>query len=234
MGAKIVSLNVGGPKPLAYHGKYVESGFVKKPVFSPVWLSKINLEGDRQADLRVHGGVDKAVCVYPLEHYPYWEERLDRKLNVAAFGENFSTEGFTESNVYIGDVFRVGSPGRGPVVQVSQPRQPCYKLGARYDLAELVLWVQDSGATGFYLRVIEEGEVRPGDGLDLIERPHPDASVAEANRVMHQDRRDAEGLKRLAGIGGLSSSWRRKFEKRLEGEIEDVCARIEGPRRSRG
>lgn len=143
MVARIASLNVGRPNTLAYHGKYVESGFVKKPVFGPVWLSKINLEGDRQADLRVHGGVDKAVCVYPLEHYPYWEERLDRKLNVAASGENFSTEGFTESNVYIGDVFRVGSPGRGPVVQVSQPRQPCYKLGARYDLAELVLWVQD-------------------------------------------------------------------------------------------
>ncbi|MDN5696596.1 MAG: MOSC domain-containing protein [Rubrobacter sp.] len=227
--ARITSLNVGGPKPLAHNGKYVESGFVKMPVFRPVWLSETNLEGDQQADLRVHGGIEKAVCVYPIEHYPYWEERLGRELGVAAFGENFSTQGLTESSVCIGDTFWVGDPNRGPLVQVSQPRQPCYKLGARYDLAELVLWVQDSGATGFYLRVIEEGEVQPGDTLKLIERPHPDASVAEANRIMHRDKRDAEGLKRLARVEELAPSWREKFEKRLRGEVEDAAPRIEGP-----
>lgn len=234
MMAKITSLHVGRPEPLVYHGKYVESGFVKMPVSGPAWLSETNLEGDQQADLRVHGGVEKAVCVYPLEHYPYWEERLGRKLGVAAFGENFSTEGLTESNVYIGDIFRVGSSARGPLVQVSQPRQPCFKLGAQYDLAELVLWVQDSGATGFYLRVLEEGEVRPGDRMDLIKRPQPEASVAEANRIMHQDKCDAAGLELLSGLEELAPSWRHKFEKRLLGEMEDISARIEGPRRITG
>ncbi len=233
--ARIASLNVGGPKPLAYREKHVRSGFVKAPVSQAVWLSATNLDGDRQADLRVHGGEEKAVCVYPLEHYPYWEKQLGRELPVASFGENFSTEGFTESTVCIGDVFRVGEAEQAPLVQVSQPRQPCFKLGARHETPELVLWVQESGATGFYFRVLEEGEVRPGDGLLLVERAHPGASVAEANRVMHHDKRDLEGLKRLAGIQELAPSWREKFEKRLSGTArEDDSARIEGSASSTG
>lgn len=226
--AKIASLNVGEPKPLAYRGKHVESGFVKTPVSGPVWLSKTNLEGDKQADLRVHGGVEKAVCVYPSEHYRYWEERLGRDLPVASFGENFSTAGLTESNVCIGDVFRVGASELGPIVQVSQPRQPCFKLGARHEVPELVLWVQESGATGFYFRVFEEGEVWSGDKLTLVERVHPDATIAEANRIMHHDKRDVEGIKRLARIEELARSWKEKFEKRLAGEVEDTSSRIEG------
>ena len=227
---RVASLQVGKPKPLTYRGKHVESGFVKESMSEPVWLSGTNLAGDEQADKRVHGGVEKAVCVYPLEHYPYWEERLGRELPEAAFGENFSTEGLTESNVCIGDVFRVGDRDWGAVVQVSQPRQPCFKLGARHGMPELVLWVQETGLTGFYFRVLQEGVVRAGDEITLVERLHPRASVAEANRVMHHDKRDREGLEHLAAVEELAESWRSKFEKRLSGTArENDAARIEGP-----
>ena len=203
---------------------------MKAPVTGPVWLSGTNLSGDEQADKRVHGGPEKAVCVYPLEHYSYWEERLGRELSKAAFGENFTTERLTESGVCIGDVFRVGESGRGAVMQVSQPRRPCFKLGARYGIPELVLWVQETGLTGFYCRVLEEGEVRAGDGIPLVERLHSRASVSEANRVMHRDKSDREGLERLVAVEELSESWRVKFEKRLSGAAwEDDTARIEGP-----
>lgn len=226
--AKIASLNVGRPRPLAYRGKHVESGFVKASVSGPVRLSKTNLEGDRQADLRVHGGAEKAVCVYPLEHYSYWQQRLGRRLPVAAFGENFSTEGLTESVACVGDIYRVGALYRGAIVQVSQPRQPCFKLGARHELPELVLWVQETGCTGFYFRVLEEGEVGRGDEISLLERPSHGVTVAEANRVMHHDKKDLAGIEGLLAVGELAESWRSKFEKRLSGKVEDTSARIEG------
>lgn len=224
--AWISSLQVGRPAPLAHGKSYVQSGFVKTEVAGPTWLSRSGLAGDEQADKKNHGGPEKAVCVYPLEHYPYWKARLDRSLPAAAFGENFSTMGLTEPVVCIGDVFRVG----GATVQVSQPRRPCFKLGAYYRLKELVLWVQETGLTGFYLRVLEEGEVQAGNEIVLLERPYPGASVAEANRVMHIDKQDEQALEHLAAVGGLAESWRSKFEKRLSGTArEDDSARIEGP-----
>jgi MOSC domain-containing protein YiiM len=220
-----VSLNVGLPAPLAYRGKHVQSGFRKSPVRGSLWLSNTGLAGDGQADLKNHGGPEKAVCVYPLEHHPYWEERLDRRLGPAAFGENFSTEGLTESGVCVGDVYRVGTA----VVQVSQPRQPCFKLAARHGVKELALWVQETGLTGFYFRVLEEGEVAAGDEIILLERPAPEVSLAEANRVMHLDKRDVVGIERLLGVTELSANWRRTFEKRLFGRTEDAAPRLEGP-----
>lgn len=223
--ASLVSLNVGLPAPLAYRRKHVQSGFRKSPIGGALWLSNTGLAGDGQADLKNHGGPEKAVCVYPLEHHPYWEERLDRRLGPAAFGENFSTDGFTESVVCVGDVYGVGTA----VVQVSQPRQPCFKLAARHGVKELALWVQATGLTGFYFRVLEEGEVTAGDEIALLERPAPEASVAEANRVMHLDKHDVAGIERLLAVAELSASWRRTFEKRLSGRTEDTAPRLEGP-----
>jgi len=223
--ASLVSLNVGLPAPLAYRDKHVQSGFRKSPVGGALWLANTGLAGDGQADLKNHGGPEKAVCVYPLEHHPYWEERLDRRLGSAAFGENFSTEGFTESVVCIGDVYGVGTA----VVQVSQPRQPCFKLAARHGVKELALWVQETGLTGFYFRVLEEGEVAAGDEIALLERTASEASVAEANRVMHLDKHDVAGIERLLAVPELSANWRRTFEKRLSGRTEDIAPRLEGP-----
>ncbi len=223
--ARLKSLNVGQPAPLAYRGRWVQSGFRKSPVLGALWLEETGLEGDAQADLKAHGGPDKAVCVYPLEHYPYWRERLARPLEPAAFGENFSTEGLLEPEVCVGDVYRVGEAA----VQVSQPRQPCYKLAARHEVKELALWVQETGRTGFYLRCLEPGEVRADDAIELVERPPEGVSVAEANRVMHRDRRDAAGIERLLALSALSASWRRTFEKRLAGVSESAAPRLEGP-----
>jgi MOSC domain-containing protein YiiM len=229
------SLNVGLPKPLAHGKGFVRSGFVKAPAAGPLWLGETGLEGDGQADLKVHGGPEKAVCLYPSEHYPYWEERLGRRLPEAAFGENMTTEDLVEAEVCIGDVFRVVGSGEGtggPTVQVSQPRQPCYKLAARHKAKRLALWVQETGLTGFYFRVLEEGEVRAGSVLALLERPVPWATVAEANRVMHRDKEDLRGTERLLALPELSASWRRTFEKRLAGgKADNAAERLGGPSR---
>ena len=226
MNASLISLNVGQPRPLAYRGKHVPSSFRKAPVQAAeaLWLGETGLEGDAQADLKNHGGPDKAVCVYPLEHYPYWSARLGRNLSPGAFGENFSTERLLEREVYVGDVYRVG----GAVVQVSQPRQPCFKMAARHGVKDLAWWVQETGFTGFYFRCLEPGEVRVGGDIALLERSAPEVTVEEANRVMHHDKRDFAGIERLLAVPELSANWRRAFEKRLRDMGEDAPPRLEG------
>lgn len=224
LSASLISLNVGQPRPLAYRDKHVSSGFRKSPVQAAevLWLGETGLEGDAQADLKNHGGPDKAVCVYPLEHYPYWSARLDRSLEPGAFGENFSTERLLEPEVCVGDVYRVG----GAVVQVSQPRQPCFKMAARHGVKELAWWVQKAGFTGFYFRCLEPGEVRVGSDIALQERSAAGVTVEEANRVMHHDKRDVAGIQCLLAVPELAANWRRTFEKRLVDAREDAPSRL--------
>ncbi|MBS3966045.1 MAG: MOSC domain-containing protein [Truepera sp.] len=216
---------MGLPKPLRYGGQTVLSAFIKKPVRGPVFLSENGLSGDEQADLKAHGGPDKAVCVYPGEHLPYWQVRLGRNLPPAPFGENFTTFGLLEQTVHIGDIFRVGSAR----VQVSQPRQPCFKLSASYQEPKLALWVQETGYTGFYLRCLEPGWVSPGDLITLLERDPQSVSVAEANRVMHHDKNDLAVIEQLLRGLSLSKSWRATLEKRLAGCFGSDKERLEGP-----
>lgn len=224
MQAVLLSLQVGRTSTLHFNGKPVPSAFVKRRVAGAVWLAEPGLDGDEQADLKVHGGPDKAVCVYPGEHYAYWAKRLGRALPEAAFGENFTARGLTEETVYIGDIFRIGEA----TVEVSQPRQPCFKLAARHEEPKLALWVQETGFTGFYLRCLEAGHVRAGDVIDLIQKSSYGVSVVEANRLMHRDKGDVEALKQLLGVPALSANWRSTFEKRLAGEAKDVRARLQG------
>ncbi len=224
MQAVLSSLQVGRTSTLHFNGKPVPSAFVKRRVAGAVWLAEPGLDGDEQADLKVHGGPDKAVCVYPGEHYAYWAKRLGRALPEAAFGENFTARGLTEETVHIGDIFRIGEA----TVEVSQPRQPCFKLAARHEEPKLALWVQETGFTGFYLRCLEVGRVRAGDVIALIQRGSYGVSVAEANRLMHRDKGDVEALKQLLGVPALSANWRSTFEKRLAGEAKDVRARLQG------
>ncbi|MVN88258.1 MOSC domain-containing protein [Deinococcus sp. HMF7620] len=223
-GARVKQVCVGLPAPLSYRGSTVPSGFVKTPVNWPLWLGEEGLDGDGQADRRYHGGPDKAVCVYPSEHYPFWSGRLIRPLGPAAFGENFTTAGLTETNVCIGDIVKVG----GAVVEVSQPRQPCFKLAARHDEPRLTLWVQESGLTGWYFRVLRPGAVRAGSRMSLVTRPPEAVSVQEANRVMHVDKQDQAGIQRLLAQDALSTSWRATLEKRLARHLEDTAARLTG------
>ena len=208
----IASLNVGAARAERYKGKEQRSGIVKTAVYGPVKLGTSGLAGDEQADLVFHGGPDKAVCVYSLLHYPHWEQVLGRSLPHGSFGENFSVAGLSEDGVRIGDTFSAGDA----VVQISQPRQPCWKLAMRWGLDELPALVAESGATGYYFRTLEGGDVRAGDELRLLARHPAGVTVAEANRVMHRDKEDEDGIRAVLAVDALSESWRQTLTKRLE------------------
>ncbi|MCZ8522870.1 MULTISPECIES: MOSC domain-containing protein [Paenibacillus] len=208
---KLVSLNTAMPVSMPYGAQAVETGIGKKPVSGPVRLGWEQLAGDGQGDRVHHGGPDKAVCVYAAEHYPYWRGQLGQEMPYGAFGENFTVTGLTEDKVHIGDIFAVGTAK----VQITQPRQPCYKLAAKHEVADLVLQVQHTGYTGYYFRVIEEGIVEAGLEIILVERHPLEVTVAEANRLMYRDKRDDAGIRRLLEVDALSESWRSGFEKRL-------------------
>ncbi|MCD1259941.1 MOSC domain-containing protein [Paenibacillus athensensis] len=212
MGVEVAAINTGMPHAMLYQSKELVTGIVKTPVSSSLYLSKTQLEGDGQADRVHHGGEDKALCVYCQEHYGYWEQLLERKLGHGAFGENVTVRGLLETEVCIGDIFRLGEA----VVQVSQPRQPCFKLAARYGVADLVQRVQDSGFTGYYFRVLEEGVLPARPELRLLERDAGGVTVAFANRIKYTDKGDREGIERIVGVAALSASWRESFVKRLE------------------
>lgn len=202
------------------------TGFFKKAVSGRIWLGETNLDGDGQADLKYHGGPDKAVNVYPGEHYSYWRQLLGiDELSYGSFGENFTIEGLLEAEVCIGDQFEIGDA----VVQVSQPRQPCWKLGRRWRIKDLPVQLQDTGKTGWYLRVLREGKVGAGDRLTLTEKGDAAWSVARANEVMHQRKGDREAARELAACAGISRSWRETLQRRAEtGEVEDSSARLKG------
>ncbi|QTD40527.1 MOSC domain-containing protein [Sporosarcina sp. Te-1] len=197
---EIRSMNIGKPIELAFGTKQVTTGIQKKPINKPILLTTLNFNGDGQGDLVHHGGIDKAVCAYPFEHYSYWEEQLGRPLSFGAFGENLTLQGLTEKDLCIGDSFQLGEA----VVQVSQPRQPCFKLALLYDRKDMPLLVQNSGYTGFYFRVLQEGMVSPLDELIPLHSHEKAISVAEANRLMHHDKNDLVGIRQLLEVNELS------------------------------
>lgn len=235
LNATVISLQVGLPQTVGSNespnplDQAWTTGFYKQPTSSLVWLGQTNLEGDGQADLENHGGPDKAVNVYPVEHYPYWAQALPLlELPLGAFGENFTTEGLVENDLCIGDVFEVGES----LVQVSQPRQPCWKLARRWRVKDLALRVQETGRTGWYFRVLREGHVQAGNRLVLLERHHPNWTVSTANEVMHHRIDDRQAARKLADCLYLSPRWREKLKRRALGGIpENTSPRLEGPRR---
>ncbi len=208
----IQSLNVGLPAKEIFFGKEVITGICKKTVVGPVHLGKTGFTGDGVADLKHHGGLDKAVCVYGANNFPYWEEVLKTVLPAAPFGENLSLSDVDESEVCIGDIFQMGTS----VVQVSQPRQPCATLAARYGRSDMVKLVVESGRTGYYFRVLEEGIVETGNALTLKEKDRNGITVSFANRIYHHDRKNAEGIEKVLAIEPLSASWRESFIKLRE------------------
>jgi MOSC domain-containing protein YiiM len=203
----IRALNIGLPKEEIFYGKSFITGMCKKPVSGPLLLTRQGFEGDGVGDKKNHGGSDKAVCVYSLDHYAYWETVLGVRMPEAAFGENFSVAGLQEGDVHIGDIFRAGSA----LVQVSQPRQPCTTLAARYGRSDFVKLVSDSGRTGFYLKVLEEGRVKAGDGLGLIEQDSRRVSISFANHVWYFDRKNSEAIEKVLSVPALSEAWRKSF-----------------------
>ena len=185
---KLISVNVGRPRSVDWGGRRVRSAIWKSPLAGRVRVTRLNLEGDKQSDLRVHGGPDKAVYVYPAEHYAFWRAELpELDLPWGAFGENLTTEGLLEGDVRIGDSFRAGSAE----FRVTQPRMPCYKLTVRFDREDMVQRFLDSGRTGFYLAVVEEGEIGAGDAVERIARAEGEVTVADV--VARYQRRKAGG-----------------------------------------
>jgi len=210
---RIISVNVGRPRLVISNGQPVSTGIYKTPVVGRVMLRTLNLDGDRQADLSVHGGLTKAVYAYPSEHYNYWREELPgTELPWGMFGENFTTQGLTEAKVNIGDRFRVGSAE----VTVTEPRMPCYKLGIKFGRTDIIRRFLASGRTGFYFAVQKEGEVGAGDQIELIMRDQNDVTVADMTRLYAKEKHDVAMLHRAIALEALPESWRDHFREQLE------------------
>ena len=232
--AVLESIQVGRPRQFGQEDaadpmdRLWTTGFYKEPVNGPVRLGVTNLDGDGQADLVHHGGTEKAVLAYADDHYHLWRPELNMpNLAFGAFGENFTVQGITEANVCLGDVWKIGDEVR---VQVSQPRQPCWKLARRWRLKTLALQVQSTGRTGWYFRVLAEGAVAAGMPMMLVERPHPAWTVERANRVMHFDKDDLRAAAELAAIPTLALSWTTALQRRVECQIQsDPAKRLYGP-----
>src|SRR5882724_5286632 len=209
---KVVSLNVGLPRTVEWKGKPVSTGIFKEPVSGRIALRALDLDGDGQADLSVHGGPNKAVYVYPAEHYAYWRRELpDQALPWGMFGENLTTEGLRE-DTQIGDRFRIGSTE----VMATQPRLPCYKLGLRFGRDDIVKRFLASNLTGFYFKVIVEGDIGAGDPIVPIRRAKDSAPVSEITRLYARDTDDLEGLRRIVAIADLPDDWRDYFQERID------------------
>jgi MOSC domain-containing protein YiiM len=209
---KLISVNVGLPQGVEWHGKVVRTSIWKKPVAGRVRAATLNLEGDRQSDLSVHGGVYKAVYAYPSEHYSYWRNILpDNDLPWGAFGENFTIEGLLENDVRIGDRFQIGSAE----FMVTQPRMPCYKLGIRFNRTDIIKLFLQSKRSGFYFSVLREGEVEAGDPIHRVFRPETALTIPDIVNLYAVDSENQELLRRAIESPALPESWKEYFRKRL-------------------
>ena len=191
----------------------VTTGIFKEPIHHRTKLRKLNLDGDKQADLTVHGGVDKAVYSYPEEHYRFWQKELpDMYLSCGMFGENFTTEGLFEDNVNIGDQFRIGTA----IVIATQPRMPCYKLGVKFGRMDIIKRFLSSGLTGIYFKVLQEGEVGAGDLIELIRRDDNNVTVKDVVRIYTVDKDDVQTMERAIKVKDLPVGWRSHFIEQLD------------------
>lgn len=210
----IISLNVARPRLTVYQGRTINTGIFKEPVSGPVQLRTLNLDGDRQADLTVHGGPYKAVYGYPSEHYPYWRQQLERAdLPWGMFGENFTTEGLFETDLHIGDQLRIGTA----TLVVRQPRMPCYKLAAKFQRDDILDLFLRSGRSGFYFSVEQEGVVQAGDAFEFLGHEPQAISIAEMNRLFVEDKYNVGLIEKAITSPALPEDWRDYLAKRLPG-----------------
>jgi MOSC domain-containing protein YiiM len=210
---RLVSIQVGRPREIEWRGETLRTSIFKDPVAGPVRVHEFNLAGDEQSDLSVHGGFAKAVYAYPSEHYPHWREELPGvELPWGAFGENLTTEGLGEGSLRIGDRLGIGS---GEFL-VTQPRMPCFKLGIRFGRPDMVKRFQRSGRSGFYLAVLRQGSIAPGDPIRLLSQAEASLSVAEVARLYTADDADPDLLRRASELAALPEGWREHFRSRLQ------------------
>ena len=211
---ELISVNVSLPRDVNWKGRTVTTGIFKEQIAGAVRLRKLNLDGDRQADLSVHGGPEKAVYGYPSEHYSYWRDELERSdLGWGMFGENFTTAGILEAETNIGDQFRIGSA----LVMVTQPRMPCYKLGIKFGRDDMLKLFLSSLRSGFYFSVLEEGEVATGEEIKLVARDHHNITVTDITKLYSIERDNDELKRRAVEVEALPASWRNFFLKQLNG-----------------
>ena len=210
---KLLSVNVGLPREIEWKGKTVRTSIFKRPIAGRVRVSTLNVEGDQQSDLTVHGGPDKAVYAYPSEHYPFWRTELPgTDLPSGVFGENFTTTGLLEETLHIGDRLRVGSAE----FVVTQPRMPCFKLGIRFNRSDMVKRFLQSGRTGFYFAVHKEGEVAADDSIEVLERDEYKVPVADIVNLYRGNAGNQDLLRRVTELPSLPNSWREYFRKQLQ------------------
>jgi MOSC domain-containing protein YiiM len=210
---KLISLNVAQPRLVLNHGEPVSTGIFKEPVTGRVTLRTLILEGDRQADLSVHGGPTKAVYGYPSEHYEFWKSELpEMHLPWGMFGENFTTEGLFESELNIGDKLRIGAA----TIMVTEPRMPCYKLGLKFGRTDIIKWFLQSERSGFYFAVLHEGDVGAEDEFELIERDGHGVTVRDIVRLYVREKENKSLLQRAIQVEALPEKWRSHFQTQLE------------------
>ena len=214
---KILSLNAGLPREVTWQGKIVTTGIFKNPVSGRVMLRTLNLDGDRQADLTVHGGVSKAVYAYPSEHYEFWRAELPgTDLPNGMFGENLTTEALLEKDVYIGDRFQVGEAE----LKVTEPRMPCYKLGIKFGRPDIIKRFLTSRRTGFYFAVVREGMVGAGDSFKFVGREQEKISIADITRLYAFEKDDAKSLRAAIDVESVPDSWKSYFRHQLEKQVK--------------
>jgi len=213
---QIISLNVGRPRAFDYRGSTIHTSIFKEPVPGPVQLRTLNLDGDQQADLSVHGGPNKAVYAYPSEHYPRWRQEMPgMNLPWGMFGENFTSEGLSENDLHVGDRLKIGTA----IVMVRQPRTPCYKLAAKFERDDMIDLFLRSGRSGFYLSVEQEGVVQVGDSFDFISRDPNSVTIAEMNRLFVEDKYNRALLEKAVASPALPENWRAYLAKRLSAVV---------------
>jgi MOSC domain-containing protein YiiM len=218
---KLISVNVSLPREITWQGETILTGIFKEPVEGPVMLRTLNLDGDGQADLSVHGGVSKAVYAYPSEHYDFWRSELpNMNLPWGMFGENLTTEGLLEDGVRIGDRYRIGEAE----VIATEPRLPCYKLGIKFRRADIIKRFLLSRRTGIYFAVVKEGWLKAGDPIEQIYRDKHGVTVADITRVFAFEKDDLKTLRRAVQVDALPEKWRRRFQHQIEEQAKTAAA----------
>lgn len=210
---KIISINIASPERVSLDGgpKKHRSGIFKTPVSKPIFLDCLGFEGDGVGDLKMHGGEDKALCAYCVDHFPYWNEKLQRKISPGSFGENLSLLGMPETAINIGDIFEVGAAQ----IQVSQPREPCHKLNKVFNDQSMACSVKKSGFSGYYLRVLKAGMVETGSLLKRVHKDPNEFSIEKANALLRKGGANSQDMEELISIRALGSEWQEKIQKRL-------------------
>jgi len=210
---RLLSINVSRPKTVEHRGKQISTGIFKTPIEGRRMVRNTSIDGDGQADLTVHGGVNKAVYVFPFEHYSWYRNLLERRdLDFGYFGENLTTDGLLEDQVRIGDRFQIGEA----IFEVSQPRSPCFKLAMKVGTSKILKPFLSSGRTGYYFRVVQEGNIEARNAIERIYSEADAPTVNEITRLYYFERQDIAGLRKAIGTAALSEVWRRDFAKRLE------------------